>query len=128
MPDLNLAQHFTVTAPLHPGFGSTGEDHLHDEVLCSRAYLGRVGRAFLAAEPTRWAFAGGMLAAEMVVTSRGESKTRAHWTYWIRPDDCPSKTLCHDAGRIVNAVFYDPQSDLWRFLHCRKIQTPPMRS
>ena len=41
-PDLEaLSAHFAVTAPLHPGFGSTGEEHLHEDVpeICF-AHLG----------------------------------------------------------------------------------------
>jgi pimeloyl-ACP methyl ester carboxylesterase len=115
-PDLELlAQHFTVTAPLHPGFGSTGEDHLHDEVLKFTLYTWDVLDALGIAEPILVGHSlGGMLAAEMAAIEPRRVKNLVligPAGLWL--DDCPSVDFfAMTPEELVNAVFYDPQSDL----------------
>jgi pimeloyl-ACP methyl ester carboxylesterase len=69
-PELEaLSKRFTVTAPLLPGFGSDGEEHLHEEVQ-KLVFWGwdlldalEIERPFLVGHSF-----GGMLAAEMAAT------------------------------------------------------------
>src|SRR5215510_14603545 len=66
-PDLEiLSGHFTVTAPLHPGFGSTGDEQFHEDLLKFTLYTRDVLDALGIDEPILVGHSlGGMLAAEM---------------------------------------------------------------
>ena len=70
-PDLEaLSGHFAVTAPLHPGFGSTGEEHLHEDVLKFVLHTWDVLDALKIDEPILVGHSlGGMLAACLLYTS-----------------------------------------------------------
>ncbi|MBI3757700.1 MAG: alpha/beta hydrolase [Deltaproteobacteria bacterium] len=115
-PDLELlSQHFAVTAPLHPGFGSTGEDHLHDEVLKFTLHTWDVLDALGIAEPILVGHSlGGMLAAEMAaIEPRRVKKLVLIGPTGLWLDDCPSADFfAMTPEELVDAVFYDSQSDL----------------
>ena len=94
-PDLEiLSQHFAVTAPLHPGFGSTGEEHLHAEVLKLTLHTWDVLDALGIDEPILVGHSmGGMLAAEMAAIEPRRVKKLVligATVLWL--DECPTAT------------------------------------
>src|SRR5713101_3307982 len=114
-PELEqLSKRFTVTAPLLPGFGSSGEEHLHEEVqklvfwgwdlldtlAIEQAIL--VGHSF-----------GGMLAAEMAATE----PRRVKKLVLVAPAGlflAEHPTLDFFAttpDKLVKAAFHDPQCE-----------------
>jgi pimeloyl-ACP methyl ester carboxylesterase len=115
-PDLaRLAEHFAVTAPLHPGFGSSGEDHLHDEVLTFTLHTWDVLNALGIDEPILIGHSlGGMLAAEMAALEpRRVKKLVLVGPAGLWLDDCPTADFfAMTPEELVPAVFYDPQSEL----------------
>jgi pimeloyl-ACP methyl ester carboxylesterase len=115
-PDLEvLAQHFAVTAPLHPGFGSSGEERFHEDVLAFTLYTWDVLNA-LGIEDTILVghSMGGMLAAEMAaIEPRRVKKLVLVGPAGLWLDDCPTADFfAMMPEELVEAVFYDPQSDL----------------
>jgi pimeloyl-ACP methyl ester carboxylesterase len=115
-PDLEvLSQHFAVTAPRHPGFGSTGEEQLHDDVLQFTLYTWDVLDALGINEPILIGHSlGGMLAAEMAaIEPRRVKKLVLVGPAGLWLDDCPTADFfAMTPEELVDAVFYDPQSDL----------------
>ena len=115
-PDLEtLSQHFTVTAPLHPGFGSTGEEHLHADVLKLTLHMWDVLDRLGIAEPILVGHSmGGMLAAEMAaIEPRRVKKLVLVGAAGLWLDDCPTADFfAMTPEELVEAAFYDPQSDL----------------
>jgi pimeloyl-ACP methyl ester carboxylesterase len=115
-PDLEiLAQHFTVTAPLCPGFGSTGEEHLHADVLKLTLHTWDVLDALGIDEPILVGHSlGGMLAAEMAaIEPRRVKKLVLIGAAGLWLDDCPTADFfAMQPQELVTAAFYDPQSDL----------------
>lgn len=115
-PDLEvLAQSYTVTAPLHPGFGSTGVEHLHADVLKFTLHTWDVLDALGLEEVILVGHSlGGMLAAEMAAIEPGRVKTLvlvAAAGLWL--DDCPTADFfAMRPEELVAAAFYDPHSDL----------------
>jgi pimeloyl-ACP methyl ester carboxylesterase len=115
-PDLEiLSQHFAVTAPLHPGFGSTGEEHLHADVLKLTLHTWDVLDRLGIAEPILVGHSmGGMLAAEMAaIEPRRVKKLVLVGAAGLWLDDCPTADFfAMTPEELVEAAFYDPQSDL----------------
>lgn len=115
-PDVEaLSQRFTVTAPLHPGFGSTGEEQLHEDVLAFTLHtwdvldaLG-IGEAVLVGHSL-----GGMLAAEMAaIEPRRVKKLVLVGAAGLWLDDCPTTDFFSlTPEELLPAVFYDPRSEL----------------
>ncbi len=115
-PELvELSKRFTVIAPLLPGFGSTGEEHLHEEVqklvfwgwdLLDALKLDRailVGHSF-----------GGMLAAEMAATEPARVKKLALIAPagLFLPEHPPLDFFACPPDRLTRAAFHDPNSDV----------------
>jgi pimeloyl-ACP methyl ester carboxylesterase len=114
-PELTeLSKHFTVTAPLLPGFGSTGEEHLHEDVQ-KLVFWGwdlldtlEIDRPILAGHSF-----GGMLAAEMATTEPG----RVHKLALVAPaglylPEHPAVDFfACSPEQLLRAAFHDPQSD-----------------
>lgn len=117
-PDLEaLAEHFRVAAPLHPGFGTTGVENLHDDLLKLVLHTWDVVDALRIDEPILVGHSfGGMLAAEMAA---------------IEPRRVKKLVLISPAGLFLNhnptadffamtpdemvaAAFHDPSSDAAR--------------
>jgi pimeloyl-ACP methyl ester carboxylesterase len=105
-----LSKRFSVTAPLMPGFGSSGEDHLHEEVqklvfwvwdLLDELKIDHpilVGHSF-----------GGMVAAEMAATEpRRVKKLVLAAPAGLFLDECPTLDI-FAAGPAQS--FHDPQSE-----------------
>jgi pimeloyl-ACP methyl ester carboxylesterase len=115
-PDLEIiAKQFTVTAPLHPGFGSTGEEHFHEEVLKFVLHTWDVLDALGIDHPILVGHSlGGMLAAEMAAIEPRRVKKLvlvAPAGLWL--DDCPTADFfAMTPEEWVEAVFYDAKSDL----------------
>jgi pimeloyl-ACP methyl ester carboxylesterase len=123
-PELEqLSKRFTVTAPLMPGFGSSGEEHLHEEVqklvfwgwdLLDTLAIEQpilVGHSF-----------GGMLAAELAATE----PRRVKKLVLVAPAGlflAEHPTLDFFAttpDKLVKAAFHDPQSEA-----AKAFMTPP---
>lgn len=110
-----LSQQFAVTAPLHPGFGSTGEEQLHADVLAFTLHTWDVLDALGIDEPILVGHSlGGMLAAEMAALEpRRVKKLVLVGATGLWLDDCPSADFfAMKPEELVEAVFYDPRSDL----------------
>jgi len=123
-PELQaLSKRFTVSAPLLPGFGSDGEEHLHEEVqklvfwgwdLLDALEIERpllVGHSF-----------GGMLAAEMAATEPRRVKklvlmAPAGLFFEEHPTADPF-AMTPDA--LAKAAFHDPQCEA-----AKALTTPP---
>lgn len=114
-PELaELSKHFTVTAPLLPGFGSSGEEHLHEAVqklvfwgwdLLDALKIERpilVGHSF-----------GGMLAAEMAATEPGRVRKLALIAPagLYLPEHPAVDFFACPPDRLVRAAFHDPESE-----------------
>jgi pimeloyl-ACP methyl ester carboxylesterase len=108
-----LARRFDVTAPLHPGFGSTGEENLHEDVLKLTLYgwdlldalglerVALVGHGF-----------GGMLAAEMaaIEPSRVQKLVLvAPAGLWL-PEHPTEDIFAMNHAQLVAAAFHDAES------------------
>ncbi|MCS6925347.1 MAG: alpha/beta fold hydrolase [Candidatus Binatia bacterium] len=117
-PDLQiLSRSFTVTAPLHPGFGSSGAEHLHESVLAFTLHTWDVVDALGIEEPILVGHSlGGMLAAEMAALEPRRVKQLVLVSpagLWL--DDCPTADFfAMKPEELVDAAFADPQSDLAR--------------
>lgn len=115
-PELEtLSNHFAVTAPLHPGFGSTGEEHLHADVLKFTLHTWDVLDALGIEQPILVGHSlGGMLAAEMAaIEPRRVKKLVLVGPAGLWLDDCPTADFfAMTPEELVKAVFYDPQSEL----------------
>jgi pimeloyl-ACP methyl ester carboxylesterase len=115
-PDLEtLSQRFAVTAPLHPGFGSTGEEHLHADVLKLTLHTWDVLDRLGIDEPILVGHSmGGMLAAEMAaIEPRRVKKLVLVGAAGLWLDDYPTADFfAMTPEELVEAAFYDPQSDL----------------
>jgi len=114
-PELKeLSKRFAVTAPLLPAFGSTGEEHLHEDVqklvfwgwdLLDALKIDRpilVGHSF-----------GGMMAAEMAATEPGRVKKLvlvAPAGLYLEAHPMLDIFACSPA-KLVRAAFHDPQSE-----------------
>jgi pimeloyl-ACP methyl ester carboxylesterase len=105
-----LSRHFSVTAPLMPGFGSSGEEHLHEEVqklvfwvwdLLDELKIDHpilIGHSF-----------GGMVAAEMAATEpRRVKKLVLAAPAGLFLDECP--TLDFFAATPAQS-FHNPESE-----------------
>jgi pimeloyl-ACP methyl ester carboxylesterase len=114
-PELEaLSQRFTVTAPLLPGFGSDGEEHLHEDVL-KLVFWGwdlldalAIERPLLAGHSF-----GGMMAAEMAATEpRRVKKLVLLAPAGLFLNEHPMLdffSMTPDA--LVRASFHDPQCE-----------------
>jgi pimeloyl-ACP methyl ester carboxylesterase len=117
-PDLEkLAHTFTVTAPLHPGFGSSGEEHFHESVLAFTLHTWDILDALGIEEPILVGHSlGGMLAAEMAALEPRRVKKLVLVSpagLWL--DDCPTADFfAMKPEEVVGAAFANPQSDLAR--------------
>lgn len=115
-PDLEvLSQHFTVTAPLHPGFGSSGEENFHESVLAFTLHTWDVLDALGINEAILVGHSmGGMLAAEMAALEpRRVKKLVLVGAAGLWLEDCPTADFfAMTPEELAAAVFYDPQSDL----------------
>lgn len=123
-PELEaLSKRFTVTAPLLPGFGSDGEEHLHEEVqklvfwgwdLLDALGIERpllVGHSF-----------GGMLAAEMAATEprRVKKLVLAAPAGLFLTEHPTLDFFAMTPTDLVKAAFHDPQCDA-----AKALTTPP---
>ena len=113
-PELEqLSQRHTVTAPLLPAFGSTGEEHLHEDVqklvfwgwdLLDALKIDRpilVGHSF-----------GGMMAAEMAATEPGRVKKLvlvAPAGLYLEAHPMLDIFAC-SPDKLVRAAFHNPES------------------
>jgi pimeloyl-ACP methyl ester carboxylesterase len=120
---LELSRRYRVTAPLLPGFGSTGEEHLHedlrklifwgwdllDELKIDRPIL--IGHSF-----------GGMMAAEMAATEPGRVKKLVLIAPagLFLPEQPPLDFFTASPQKLVNGLFHDPNSDV-----AKAFVTPP---
>jgi pimeloyl-ACP methyl ester carboxylesterase len=123
-PELEaLSKRFTVTAPLLPGFGSTGVDHLHEDVqklvFFGWDFIDALGieRPILVGHSF-----GGMMAAEMAATE----PSRVKKLVLIAPaglyhKDYPMLDVwATTPENLMKAAFHDPNSDA-----AKAFATPP---
>ena len=114
-PELvELSKRFTVTAPLLPGFGSTGEEHLHEEVQ-KLVFWGwdlmdtlKIERPILIGHSL-----GGMLAAEMAATEPGRVRKLALVApagLYV-PEHPTLDFFACPPDRLLRAAFHDPESE-----------------
>jgi pimeloyl-ACP methyl ester carboxylesterase len=123
-PELQaMSKRFTVTAPLLPGFGSDGEEHLHEEVqklvfwgwdLLDALEIERpllVGHSF-----------GGMMAAEMAATEprRVKKLVLAAPAGLFLSEHPTADVFAMTPAALVKAAFHDPESDA-----AKALMTPP---
>jgi pimeloyl-ACP methyl ester carboxylesterase len=114
-PELEaLSKRFTVTAPLLPGFGSDGEEHLHEEVQ-KLVFWGwdlldalEIERPFLVGHSF-----GGMLAAEMAATEprRVRKLVLAAPAGLFLSEHPTLDVFAMTPAALVQAAFHDPQSE-----------------
>ena len=120
-PELKeLSKRFAVTAPLLPAFGSTGEEHLHEDVqklvfwgwdLLDALKIDRpilVGHSF-----------GGMMAAEMAATEPGRVKKLvlvAPAGLYLEAHPMLDIFAC-SPDKLVRAAFHDPTVRSCQSLH-----------
>lgn len=113
-PDLELlSRRFAVSAPLLPGFGSSGIDELHEDVLKLTLYAWDVLDALGIERPILVGHSmGGMLAAEMaaIEPSRVQKLVLvAPAGLWL--DECPTADFfAMKLDELLAAAFYDPNS------------------
>jgi pimeloyl-ACP methyl ester carboxylesterase len=123
-PELEeLSRHFSVTAPLMPGFGSSGEEHLHEDVqklvfwgwdLLDKLNIDNpilVGYSF-----------GGMMAAEMAATEprRVAELVLAAPAGLFRDEHPTFDIFASTPEQLVRAAFHDPES-----ARAKAFLTPP---
>jgi pimeloyl-ACP methyl ester carboxylesterase len=123
-PELEaLSKLFTVTAPLLPGFGSDGEEHLHEDVqklvfwgwdLLDALDIERpllVGHSF-----------GGMLAAEMAATEprRVRKLVLAAPAGLFLAEHPTPDVFAMTPAALVKAAFHDPECEA-----AKALTTPP---
>lgn len=117
-PDLEaLAKRFTVTAPLHPGFGTSGEEHLHEDVLALTLYAWDLLDALGIEQPILVGHSfGGMLAAEMAALEpRRVKKLILVAPAGLYLETCPTADFfAMMPDELVRAAFFDPESQLAR--------------
>jgi pimeloyl-ACP methyl ester carboxylesterase len=115
-PELQeFSKRFTVTAPLLPGFGSTGEEHLHEDVQ-KLVFWGwdlldalKIERAILVGHSF-----GGMMAAEMAATEPGRVKKLvlvAPAGLFLAEDPTLDFFAC-SPDKLAKAAFHDPNSEV----------------
>jgi len=118
-----LSKRFTVTAPLLPGFGSDGEEHLHEEVQ-KLVFWGwdlldalDVERPFLVGHSF-----GGMLAAEMAATEprRVRKLVLAAPAGLFMVEHPTPDFFAMTPNALVMAAFHDPQCEA-----AKALLTPP---
>jgi pimeloyl-ACP methyl ester carboxylesterase len=117
-PDLAaLAEHFTVTAPLHPGFGTTGDERLGEDVLRLVMHSWDVVDALGIDEPILVGHSfGGMVAAEMAALE----PRRVKRLVLVAPaglylEECPTADFfAMTPDELAAAAFDDPKSKLAR--------------
>jgi pimeloyl-ACP methyl ester carboxylesterase len=123
-PELEaFSRRFAVTAPLLPAFGSTGEEHLHEDVqklvfwgwdLLDALKIDRpilVGHSF-----------GGMMAAEMAATEPGRVKKLvliAPAGLYVKEHPMLDVFACAP-DKLARAAFHDPESEA-----AKALMTPP---
>ena len=106
-----LSKHFSVVAPLLPGFGSSGEEHLHEDVQ-KLVFWGwdlldqlKIDRPILVGHSI-----GGMLAAEMAATEpRRVKKLILAAPAGIFLEQCPTLDLF---TTVPAQLFHDPESEV----------------
>jgi pimeloyl-ACP methyl ester carboxylesterase len=114
-PELQeFAKRFTVIAPLLPGFGSTGEEHLHEDVQ-KLVFWGwdfvdalKIDRPILVGHSF-----GGMLAAEMAATEPSRVKKLvlvAPAGLFLQENPTLDFFAC-SPERLAKAAFHDPESE-----------------
>jgi pimeloyl-ACP methyl ester carboxylesterase len=117
-PDLEaLSTHFRVTAPLHPGFGTTGEENLHDEVLKLVLHTWDVLDALHIENPILVGHSfGGMLAAEMAaIEPQRVKKLVLICPAGLYLDDNPTADIfAMTPEEMIEKAFHDPASDAAR--------------
>jgi pimeloyl-ACP methyl ester carboxylesterase len=114
-PDLQeLSRHFAVIAPLHPGFGTTGEENLHEDVLKLTLYAWDLLDALDIERPILVGHGfGGMLAAEMAALE----PRRVRRLVLVAPagiylDDRPTADFfAMKPEEFIEAAFFDSKSE-----------------
>jgi pimeloyl-ACP methyl ester carboxylesterase len=114
-PELEaLSKRFTVTAPLLPGFGSDGEEHLHEEVL-KLVFWGWDFFDVLGVErPLLFGHSfGGMLAAEMAATEprRVKKLVLAAPAGLFLSEHPTLDFFAMTPQALVNAAFHNPECE-----------------
>jgi pimeloyl-ACP methyl ester carboxylesterase len=122
-PELEaLSKRFTVTAPLLPGFGSDGEEHLHEEVQ-KLVFWGwdlldalEIERPFLVGHSF-----GGMLAAEMAATEprRAGKLVLASPAGLFLAEHPTLDFFAMTPEALAKAAFHDPQCEAAKALTAR---------
>jgi pimeloyl-ACP methyl ester carboxylesterase len=123
-PELEaLSKRFTVTAPLLPAFGSTGEQHLHEDVQ-KLVFWGwdlldalKIDRAILIGHSF-----GGMMAAEMAATEPSRVKKLvlvAPAGLYVK-DHPMLDIFATTPANLAKAAFHDPNSEA-----AKAFATPP---
>jgi pimeloyl-ACP methyl ester carboxylesterase len=123
-PELEaLSKRFTVTAPLLPGFGSDGEEHLHEEVQKLVFWGWDLLDALEIERPLLVGYSlGGMLAAEMAATEprRVKRLVLAAPAGLFLTDHPTLDFFAMTPAALVNAAFHDPQCEA-----AKALLTPP---
>ena len=118
-----MSKRFTVTAPLLPGFGSDGEEHLHEEVQKLVFWGWDLLDALAVEHPLLVGHSfGGMLAAEMAATEpRRVKKLILAAPAGLFLEDHPTlDVFAMTPAALVNAAFHDPQCEA-----AKALVTPP---
>jgi pimeloyl-ACP methyl ester carboxylesterase len=123
-PELEaLSKRFKVTAPLLPGFGSDGEEHLHEDVQ-KLVFWGwdlldalQIERPLLAGHSF-----GGMMAAEMAATEprRIKKLVLAAPAGLFLTRHPTADVFAMTPAALVKAAFHDPESEA-----AKALMTPP---
>jgi pimeloyl-ACP methyl ester carboxylesterase len=117
-PDLEaLSNHFSISAPLFPGFGSTGEEQFHEDVLKLTLHTWDVLDALHIDKPILVGHSfGGMVAAEMAaIEPRRVSKLVLVSPAGLWLDAHPTLDFfAMTPEELVAAAFHDPNSELAR--------------
>jgi pimeloyl-ACP methyl ester carboxylesterase len=112
-----LSAHFRVTAPLHPGFGTTGEETLHEDVLKLVLHTWDVLDALHIEDPILAGHSfGGMIAAEMAaIEPRRVKKLVLISPAGLYLDDNPTADFfAMTPEEMIVRAFHDPSSDAAR--------------
>ena len=117
-PDLeDFSRRFAVTAPLLPGFGSTGEEHLHEDVQKLVFWGWDLLDALKIERPILMGHSfGGMLAAEMAATepSRVKKLVLVAPAGLFLADQPTLDFFACSPDRLAKAAFHDPNSEAAR--------------
>ncbi|MBV8357454.1 MAG: alpha/beta fold hydrolase [Deltaproteobacteria bacterium] len=123
-PELEaLSKRFTVTAPLLPGFGSDGEEHLHEEVQKLVFWVWDLLDALEIERPLLIGHSfGGMLAAEMAATEprRVRKLVLAAPAGLFIAEHPTLDFFAMTPEALVKAAFHDPQCEA-----AKALTTPP---